>query len=171
MKTIRDVRDTVDPGAKVIYAACLLEYVLQNSAPNYTDATLGELVQTSDTFNDRSRRDINFALGLRNRIAHPSLDDSVPSDRELLRAANHLLTGVEAIIEEHPRSDPSGHLMSGTRTRRSAIERFREDDEMARVHNLQYNILLPLAFCAFFAIGLGVLFAVYCAFIDRLFPQ
>lgn len=95
MKTLAQVQQLVDLDSRVINAAAILEYELRdemNESPE--KESLGEMVQQYKSFQTQGFiRDVNFAIGVRNSIAH--LNDGVESsDKQKARAAEYLIKAV-----------------------------------------------------------------------------
>lgn len=57
-------------------------------------------------------RDVNFALGVRNSIAHPT-PYYTPKDAELRRAATYLCEMIEKVISQCPHAEPDDLILSG----------------------------------------------------------
>lgn len=99
-KTLSQIQALSDLDSRVINAAALLEYELRllesNSMP---EATLGDLVQHHRALFSHSTfvRDVNFALGIRNAIAHLK---GAPTDAEKSRAAEYLIQAI-GIVRQH----------------------------------------------------------------------
>ncbi len=95
MKTLAEIESTRDLDSRVISAAALLEFELRPSGMGTdSDLTLGELVQQQPCFVANGfLRDINFALGIRNSIAHYT-GQKAASDNEKTRAAEHLIRAI-----------------------------------------------------------------------------
>lgn len=100
IKELEAIAQNRDVRLGVIRAAALLEYVLRNTSIDVDPAmTLGQLVQEDVRLNQSDFiRDVNFALGVRNNIAH-NVDNPLPSLEEINRAFEYLVSAVGMI---HP---------------------------------------------------------------------
>jgi hypothetical protein len=95
MKTLAQIEKISDLDSRVINAAALLEAELRPPAANSKqEIRLGDLVQRQQCFaKDGFIRDVNFALGVRNAIAHLS-NGVEPSSDEKMRAAEYLIRAI-----------------------------------------------------------------------------
>ena len=92
--------DSVD--SRIIRFAGLIEFILHETTADSSNATLGEMVQSCAILQkDGCLRDVNFALGVRNSIAHPSRDNQPTSD-EKDRASNYLNYAATLLVEKNP---------------------------------------------------------------------
>ncbi len=119
MKTVDQIKLTEDLDARVLNAASLLEMELRNNASE-SDKTLslGELVQQFPNFagndeypDDEDSEDdslvpqsnilshVNFALGVRNAIAHWDFNH-IPTEVDKEKAAKHLLQAIHRVRGE-----------------------------------------------------------------------
>ena len=98
MKTLAQIEKISDLDSRVINAAALLEFELRPPAANSEQETkLGDLVQRQKCLAQNGFiRDVNFALGVRNAIAHLS-DGVEPSSAEKTRAAEYLIRAVKLV--------------------------------------------------------------------------
>jgi hypothetical protein len=98
MKTLAQIEKISDLDSRVINAAALLEAELRPPATNSKqEIKLGDLVQQQECFAKNGFiRDVNFALGVRNAIAHFS-DGVEPSSDEKTRAAEYLIRAVKLV--------------------------------------------------------------------------
>ena len=96
MKTLAQIEKISDLDSRVINAAALLEAELRPPAANSKqEIKLGDLVQQQRCFAKGGFiRDVNFALGVRNAIAHLS-DGVEPSSDEKIRAAEYLIRAIK----------------------------------------------------------------------------
>lgn len=105
MKTLAQIEKISDLDSRVINAATLLEAELRSSAGDSgQDKSLGELVQQQKCFaRNGFIRDVNFALGVRNAIAHFS-DGVEPASDEKTRAAEYLIRAIKLVRQETGRN-------------------------------------------------------------------
>lgn len=89
---------------RVVRAVAFLEVELRRNAPE-SRLTVGELTQRNSVLSNQANhfiRDVNFALGVRNRIVHYSVDQDdlpleEPSHEEKLRAIEYLTRAVQIL--------------------------------------------------------------------------
>ncbi len=154
MKTLAQIQEIADLDSRVINAAALLEVeILAVEAQGDSTASLGELVQKQACFeNNHFIRDVNFALGVRNSIAHwvngvePSLDDKK-------RAAEYLVKAIQLVCRS-----------SGVRSGRAAEEaqdddRFDLNSSLAGLKSVYRQRKIVAAFAGLLAVA--VLFGLY----------
>lgn len=98
MKTLDQIENIDDLDSRVIHAAAVLEAELRpRSAKANQELKLGELVQQQKCFAKNGfLRDVNFALSVRNAIAHPS-DRVEPTSDEKARAAKYLIDAIKLV--------------------------------------------------------------------------
>ena len=96
MYSLATIRQQTSDDLRLIYASATLEAVLKQVVGEAADAkaSLGDLVGLRRAFlGEQTTRDVFFALGVRNAVAH-GLDNSYsPADRQ--RAARHLVGAIE----------------------------------------------------------------------------
>lgn len=96
MKSIDEVAQIADLEMRIISAAKLLEFELKKNGNRFDGQSLGELCQTRNEFEENGFiRDLNFAIGVRNGIAHPVEKESSEAERQ--RAAQYLIDAVRRI--------------------------------------------------------------------------
>lgn len=91
MLSISQIQKIADLDVRIIKAAGVLEYQLLQESPQRL--SLGELVNQQPLFFGDLLRDVNFALGVRNTIAHPANGRS-HTDAEKERAAGYLVRAI-----------------------------------------------------------------------------
>ncbi len=106
VKKLSQIKQQKDPITRVHEAKRLLEYLLDAMTPGLTDqhgreAFLGDRVREVEKhFSDV--RDVMFAIGVRNKLDHPSADEEPPTADEIERAGLHLLRAIEDILPHAP---------------------------------------------------------------------
>ncbi len=120
MKTLKEIREIADIDARIIHAAGLLDFTLQKQDADFVASRsrppmLGELVQRQESrVGSEVVRRINFATGIRNRIAHPSGDG--PDHEQKERAANILIESLQKyFLPQQPKQKPVKKLSPGMR--------------------------------------------------------
>jgi hypothetical protein len=105
MKTLAQIEKISDLDSRVINAAALLEAELRPpAAKSKQEARLGDLVQQQRCFaRNGFIRDVNFALGVRNAIAHFS-NAVEPASGEKTRAAEYLIRAIKLVRQESGKS-------------------------------------------------------------------
>lgn len=115
MKTLDQIRSITDIDARIINASALLELELRKAMSSPGSNSLGCLVQMFKPFQeDQFVKDVNFALGVRNAIAHwKSRVDYTETERS--RAADCLTRAIQIVQRENSaigsarRSSPDLH--------------------------------------------------------------
>ena len=107
VKTLKAIRRQRDPVTRVHEAKRLLEYLLDAMTPGLTDgrgreAFLGDMVRAQEGCFSNVR-DVMFAIGVRNRLDHPSVREEPPKADEIERAGWHLVRAVEEVLPHAPR--------------------------------------------------------------------
>ena len=107
VKTLKAIRRRRDPITRVHEAKRLLEYLLDAMSPGLTDgrgreAFLGDMVRAQEE-HFSNVRDVMFAIGVRNRLDHPSVREEPPKPDEIERAGWHLVRAIEEILPHAPR--------------------------------------------------------------------
>jgi len=109
--TTRELRRISEPKYRLIEASSALEggllnFLRESRRPVSRDKrdcpSLGKLVNEhcADLFGD-DIRDINFALGVRNRVIHGHRDgERPPTQKEVQRAASHMIYGVDLVTSK-----------------------------------------------------------------------
>jgi len=119
MKTLDQIEKTVDLDARVIHAAALLEAELRSSkvGKSNPDGTLGDFVQQVSLFEEHSLTgDLNFALKIRNAIAHLA-GGIEPQVDQKKRAAKYLLEAIRLIRQATGKGQDYQAIQSQTRDR------------------------------------------------------
>lgn len=113
MKTLAQIEKIADLDSRLINAAALLEAELRPPAANTEQKIgLGDLVQQEKCFaKDGFIRDINFALGIRNAIAHLS-DGGEPSTDEKTRAAEYIIRAIKLVRQRTGKTADAAALES-----------------------------------------------------------
>ena len=107
VKTLKAIRRQRDPVTRVHEAKRLLEYLLDAMTPGLTDgrgreAFLGDMVRAQEGCFSNVR-DVMFAIGVRNRLDHPSVREAPPREDEIERAGWHLVRAIEEILPHAPK--------------------------------------------------------------------
>ncbi|MDQ7014684.1 MAG: hypothetical protein Q9O74_12445 [Planctomycetota bacterium] len=106
VKKVSQIKQQKDPITRVHEAKRLLEYLLDAMTPGLTDqhgreAFLGDRVREVEKhFSDV--RDVMFAIGVRNKLDHPSVGEQPPAADEIERAGLHLIRAIEDILPHAP---------------------------------------------------------------------
>lgn len=99
---LRAATGTRDLDSRIIKLAGLIEYVLTETSTLETKGSLGEMVQVCEELQrEKLIPDVNFALGVRNSIAHPSRGTS-PTNEEKKRAAEYLGAAATLLVRSNP---------------------------------------------------------------------
>ncbi len=102
MTTLAQIQSIGDLDSRVINAGALLEAELRSKYSEAAEAGLGELAQMEPLFrNDAFIRDVNFAIGIRNGIAHIN-DGNRPRDDEKERSAKYMIKAIRMVRGENP---------------------------------------------------------------------
>lgn len=107
VKALKAVRAQRDPVTRVHEAKRLLEYLLDAMTPGLTDgrgreAFLGDMVRAQEGCFSNVR-DVMFAIGVRNRLDHPSVREEPPASDEIERAGDHLVRAIEEVLPHAPK--------------------------------------------------------------------
>lgn len=127
VKTLKTIGRQRDPITRVHEAKRLLEYLLDAMTPGLTDsqgreAFLGDMVRAQER-HFSNVRDVMFAIGVRNRLDHPSVREEPPSAAEIERAGRHLLRAIEEILPHAPRepAQDAGYRPAGLLRRAAGL--------------------------------------------------
>lgn len=137
VKTLIVIRRQRDPVTRVHEAKRLLEYLLGTvtegvRGPDGGEAGVGDRVRAVEgRFSDV--RDVMWALGVRNRLEHPSHQDAGPSRAEIERAAGHLVRAIEEIAPHVGREFARAAGYRGRMARESRREDGKPGKSLARV--------------------------------------
>lgn len=118
-RTLREVAHCSEGGLRLVRVLALFDHIIRhNTGVHEVKVPIGNLVEEQKhLFSADDVRDIFFAIGIRNRVAHVR-SDSQPSDAELDRATNHL---VRAIGIVHPTTALNEYRINQTRIRRPLV--------------------------------------------------
>ncbi len=158
MKTLAQIEKLADLDSRVINASAHLETELRSTyAGIRQNATLGDLVQRQDAFQENGFiRDVNFALSVRNAIAH--LADGVePLDDEKQRAADYLIRAIKLLRRKNSANADE------VAAKPQAVDRFDDKAVRAAIRAI-YRGRVTKAGCLAFLIAIGTLG--YCATAD-----
>jgi len=91
-KTIPEVKAEENKVARLVYSYGLLESVVKAIDKTETIASFGDRVQKQEpVLGNELLKKVNFALGVRNRLAHTS---DVPTDEELASASEYFISAI-----------------------------------------------------------------------------
>ena len=163
MKTLAQIEKISDLDSRVINAAALLEAELRPpAADSKQKIMLGDLVQQQNSFAKNGFiRDVNFALGVRNAIAHLS-DGGEPSSDEKTRAAEYLVRAIRLV------RNATGKNADAVAAASQAGDTFDEASTQAALNAIHRG---RLAIAGFSAIAVFIGSAVLCAIAGDAFPS
>lgn len=162
MKTLAQIEKISDLDSRVINAAALLEAELRPPAANSKqEIRLGDLVQQQECFAKNGFiRDVNFALGVRNAIAHLS-DGVEPSSDEKTRAAEYLIRAVKLVRQK------TGKNADAAAAQSQVVDTFDEAATQAALNAIHRS---RMAMGAFGAVAVFIGAVVLCAIAGNAFP-
>lgn len=162
MKTLAQIEKISDLDSRVINAAALLEVELRPPAANSRqEIKLGDLVQQEECFAKNGFiRDVNFALGVRNAIAHLS-DGVEPSTEEKTSAAEFLIRAVKLVRQA------TGKNADAATAKSQVVDNFDEAATQAALNAIYSGRMATPAFGAV-AVFIGAV--VLCAIAGNAFP-
>ena len=106
VETLKHIRAEPDAFERLLTAKRTLEYLVEPltrdlKRENGSDAFLSDrLLYLKDRF--ASVADLMFAMGVRNKLDHPSPAEMPPSDDEIARAAGYLFGAIKVILPHAP---------------------------------------------------------------------